>query len=76
MSLAVQEDTRSAMAVPLRLQGEFVGVLEVWRRRPSLFTDRDVRRMVTLADFATIAIDNARLHDEQASAVRKTKTGA
>jgi sugar diacid utilization regulator/putative methionine-R-sulfoxide reductase with GAF domain len=73
MSLAVQEDTRSAMAVPLRLQGEFVGVLEVWRRRPSLFTDRDVRRMVTLADFATIAIDNARLHDEQASAVRKTK---
>jgi sugar diacid utilization regulator/putative methionine-R-sulfoxide reductase with GAF domain len=73
MSLAVQEDTRSALAVPLRLQGEFVGVLEVWRRRPSLFTDRDVRRMVTLADFATIAIDNARLHDEQASAVRKTK---
>jgi sugar diacid utilization regulator/GAF domain-containing protein len=73
MSLAVLEETRSALAVPLRLQGEFVGVLEVWRRRPSLFTDGDVERMVTLADFATIAIDNARLHDEQASAVAKMK---
>lgn len=73
MSLAVQEETRSALAVPLRLHGEFLGVLEVWRRRRSLFTERDVRRLVTLADFATIAIDNARLHDEQACAVRKTK---
>ncbi|GEL22925.1 hypothetical protein PSU4_18790 [Pseudonocardia sulfidoxydans NBRC 16205] len=68
MSLAEKEETRSALAVPMRLQGEFVGVLEVWRRRRSTFTDRDVRRMVTLADFATVAIDNARLHDEQAAA--------
>jgi sugar diacid utilization regulator/putative methionine-R-sulfoxide reductase with GAF domain len=69
MSLAAQEATESALAVPLRLQGEFLGVLEVWRRRPSVFTDQDVSRMVTLADFATIAIDNARLHDEQTRAV-------
>lgn len=68
VSLAAKEETRSALAVPLRLQGEFVGVLEVWRRRQSIFTERDVRRMVTLADFATVAIDNARLHDEQAAA--------
>ena len=71
MFLAVQEETQSALAVPLRLQGELVGVLEVWRRRPSLFTERDVRRMVTFADVASIAIDNARLHDEQAAAVRE-----
>lgn len=67
-SLAEREETRSALAVPLQLQGEFLGVLEVWRRRRSVFTDRDMRRMVTLADFATIAIDNARLHDEQVAA--------
>ncbi|HEY0447806.1 helix-turn-helix domain-containing protein [Actinophytocola sp.] len=73
MFLAEQEQTQSALAVPLRLQGEFIGVLEVWRRRPSVFTDRDVRRMVTLADFATIAIDNARLHDTQAVAVAQMK---
>lgn len=71
VSLAEQEATESALAVPLRLQGEFLGVLEVWRRRPSVFTDQDVARMVTLADFATIAIDNARLHDEQKRAVAR-----
>ncbi|WP_300008732.1 helix-turn-helix domain-containing protein [Pseudonocardia sp.] len=69
--LAVAEETQSALAVPLRLHGELVGVLEVWRRRPSLFTERDVRRMVTFADVASVAIDNARLHVEQATAVRE-----
>jgi sugar diacid utilization regulator/putative methionine-R-sulfoxide reductase with GAF domain len=73
MSLAEKEETRSALAVPLRLQGEFIGVLEVWRRRPSIFTGHDVRRMVTLADFATIAIDNARLHEEQALSTAETE---
>jgi sugar diacid utilization regulator/putative methionine-R-sulfoxide reductase with GAF domain len=73
MSLAQLEDTRSALAVPLRLRGELIGVLEVWRRRPSLFTDHDVRRMVTFADVATIAIDNARSHDEQAAAVAELR---
>ncbi len=73
MSLAVKEETRSALAVPLRLRGRLIGVLEVWRRRPSVFTGRDIRRMVTLADFATIAIDNARLHDEQAAAAAETE---
>ena len=73
MSLAVKEETRSALAVPLRLRGQFVGVLEVWRRWASVFTERDVRRLVTLADYATIAIDNARLHDEQAAAAAETE---
>ncbi|MBW0115948.1 helix-turn-helix domain-containing protein [Pseudonocardia abyssalis] len=73
MSLAEREETRSALAVPLRLQGEFIGVLEVWRRRRSIFTEHDIRRMVTLADFATIAIDNARLHDEQAASTAETE---
>lgn len=68
MSLAQREETRSALAVPLNLHGEFIGVLEVWRRRPSIFTDLDVGRLVTLADIATVAIDNARLHDEQVAA--------
>ena len=73
MSLAAKEETRSALAVPLRLHGEFIGVLEVWRRRPSMFTESDERRMVVLADIATVAIDNARLHDEQAAATTEAE---
>lgn len=68
VGLAEREHTESALAVPLDLAGEFLGVLEVWRRRPSCFTEEDVRRMVTLASFATIALRSARLHDEQVRA--------
>lgn len=73
MPLAEQEQTLSTLAVPLRLHGEFLGVLEVWRRRPSRFGEQDVRRMVTLADVATIAIDNAGLYDEQARVVAQLR---
>lgn len=73
MSLAEKEETRSALAVPLNLQGELIGVLEVWRRRSSTFTENDLRRMVTLADVATVAIDNARLHDRQAAATAEAE---
>jgi sugar diacid utilization regulator/putative methionine-R-sulfoxide reductase with GAF domain len=73
MTLAEQEQTQSALAVPLRLRGEFLGVLEVWRRRPSRFGEQDVRRMVTLADVATIAIDNAGLYEQQARMVAQLR---
>lgn len=73
MSLAEQEQTLSALAVPLRLRGEFLGVLEVWRRRPSRFSDQDVRRMVTLADVATIALHNAGLYEQQARMVAQLR---
>ncbi|MBX6769858.1 MAG: GAF domain-containing protein, partial [Actinomadura rubrobrunea] len=73
MALAEQEATRSALAVPLRAHGDLIGVLEVWRRRPSVFTARDVRRLVSLADLATIAIENARLYDEQLTMVRELR---
>ncbi|RYE43375.1 MAG: GAF domain-containing protein [Hyphomicrobiales bacterium] len=69
MSLAEQEATRSALAVPLVVHGDLIGVLEVWRRRYSSFTDRDVRRLVALADLATIAIENGRLYDAQRATV-------
>jgi sugar diacid utilization regulator/GAF domain-containing protein len=73
MTLAEQEQAKSALAVPLRLRGEFLGVLEVWRRRPSRFGEQDVRRMVTLADVATIAIDNADLYEQQARMVAQLR---
>ncbi|KAF0961097.1 helix-turn-helix domain-containing protein [Rhodococcus sp. T7] len=69
MSLAEQEATRSALAVPLIVHGDMIGVLEVWRRRYSSFTERDVRRLVALADLATIAIENGRLYDTQRATV-------
>ena len=61
--LARAEKTRSALGAPLVVDGEVIGVLEVWRRRESTFTPGDIRRLVALADLAAIALDNARQHE-------------
>ena len=69
--LARLENARAALGAPLRAHGEIIGVLEVWRRRHSAFTDRHVRRIVALANLATIAIENARLYNSQQEALRQ-----
>jgi GAF domain-containing protein len=70
-ALAEEEQVRSALAVPLRVRGQITGVIEVWRRRPSVFTGEDSRRMQALAGLAAIAIDNARLYGAQSAALRE-----
>lgn len=69
--LARLEHAHSALAAPLKIHGEVVGVLEVWRRRKSTFSDRDVRRMIALANLISIAIENANLNESQEIAVRE-----
>lgn len=62
--LARIERARSAAAAPLLIRGETIGVLEVWRRRRTAFTEDDMARLVALANLAAIAIDNATLFDQ------------
>ncbi|MFT4065578.1 helix-turn-helix domain-containing protein [Paraburkholderia sp.] len=71
MDLARLEHAYSALAAPLKIHDEVVGVLEVWRRRKSTFSDRDVRRIKALADLVAIAIQNARLYETQLRAVEQ-----
>jgi len=63
--LAETEGARSALGVPLAARGEVIGVLEVWRRRRSVFSDRHERMLVALASLATMAIENAGLYERQ-----------
>ncbi len=53
--------TNSLLAVPLRLQGNVIGVLEVVNKIEGIFGTEDVTIAETLASSAAIAIDNARL---------------
>lgn len=71
MELARLEHARSALAAPLKIRDEVVGVLEVWRRKKSTFSDRDVRRIMALADLVAIAIHNARLNEAQLKSVEQ-----
>ena len=56
--------TTSLLAVPLRVRGSVIGVLEVVNKLDGVFTEDDRSLVETLAASAAIAIDNARMVEE------------
>ncbi len=52
-------NTRSEMALPLRVGRELIGVLDVQSTEPNAFKQEDVEALTTLADQVAIAIQNA-----------------
>ena len=66
-------DTRSEMALPLRVGGRIIGALDVQSTQPNAFTENDVANLSTLADQVAIAIENARLFSESRDALRKSE---
>ncbi len=57
-------DTRSEMALPLRIRGQTIGALDVQSIEPAAFRDEDVTVLQTLADQLAAAISNARLFQQ------------
>ena len=57
-------NTRSEMALPLRLARKVIGALDVQSTEPNAFTEEDIATLSTLADQVAIAIGNARLFSE------------
>jgi GAF domain-containing protein len=51
-------ETRSEMALPLRVAGEMIGVLDVQSAEQNAFTQDDTQVLTTLADQVAIAIQN------------------
>jgi len=62
--LAVEEGIRSLIAVPLKFQDKIVGVLYVDDFKPRKFTTKRLELVSVLASFATMSIDNARMHEQ------------
>ncbi|MCI0518938.1 MAG: GAF domain-containing protein [Chloroflexi bacterium] len=54
-------DTRSEMALPLKIGERIIGALDVQSQDANAFSQEDVNIMQVLADQLTIAIENARL---------------
>ncbi len=66
---------RSLMYVPLKLKGEVRGVLNVNNRTHARdFTSHDLRLLSTLADYAAISLENARLFTQAESEQNKLTT--
>ena len=64
-------DTRSEMALPLRMGGKVIGVLDVQSDQPQAYKEDDVTILQTLADQLAIAIENARLIRRMNQTVRE-----
>ena len=58
------EGMASALALPITLKGEIIGILSVASRKPAAFAGGDVDTLQRLAQQAAIAMANARLYDE------------
>jgi len=56
-------DTHSEMALPLRVSGNLIGVLDVQSTDSNAFKEEDVEVLSTLADQAAIAIQNSRSYE-------------
>jgi serine phosphatase RsbU (regulator of sigma subunit) len=58
---------RSCIVLPLGARGSVLGALTLWIMRPAKAFDETARRTAKrLADRAALALDNARLHEQQA----------
>jgi nitrate/nitrite-specific signal transduction histidine kinase len=57
-------DTKSELAVPVRIGNKVFGVLDIESAEVDAFSEADLFTAQTLADQLAVAIDNARLYDE------------
>ncbi|HEU5299423.1 MAG TPA: GAF domain-containing protein, partial [bacterium] len=62
--IGVNERVASEIAVPLISEGRVIGVFNAESTRKAAFGARDMNILTTLAGYATIAIQNARLYEQ------------
>ena len=63
--LAAHADLRSALIVPIQVQGQIVGLIHMHSRKPEGFDEAAEEAAVALAAQAAIAVENARRFEEQ-----------
>lgn len=65
--------TRSVIAAPLQARGRALGAIEALNKADGAFGEKDLELLESMALSAGIAIDNARLHETQASSLSKLR---
>ncbi|MCU0496132.1 MAG: GAF domain-containing protein [Anaerolineae bacterium] len=57
-------ETRSELAIPLRVGERIIGALDVQSKQDNSFSDDQVKLLQVMADQIAISLDNARLYEE------------
>jgi GAF domain-containing protein/anti-sigma regulatory factor (Ser/Thr protein kinase) len=71
-----EKGIRSLLGVPLLVEGRVIGVLHVGSLTPREFTDQDRDLLQLAADRAALAIDHARLYEEERAARERAERNA
>jgi K+-sensing histidine kinase KdpD len=69
-------ETRSELAVPMKIHDEVIGVINIEHPEPAAFDQEDQRVLEALAAQAAVAIENARLFEQirnQLEVIQRTK---
>jgi putative methionine-R-sulfoxide reductase with GAF domain len=67
-------ETRSELALPLRIGGRVIGALDVQSKEPDAFEPEDVSVLTALADQIAVAIENTRLLHQSQIALKEART--
>jgi K+-sensing histidine kinase KdpD len=65
--------TKSILAVPLKVKGKAIGVIEAVNKAEGCFSNTDVALLSSLAQWAAIAIENARLFEQARQEIAERK---
>jgi PAS domain S-box-containing protein len=72
--LSIWPETRAELVIPLKIDDQIIGAIAIQSPQLAAFGDDDVRLMVTFADRAAVALQNAqlRIQSEQVAAFNKS----
>lgn len=69
-------ETRSEIALPLRVEADIFGALDVQSTKTNAFTEEDINILSVLADQVSIAIQNARSYQQSREALEQAEISA
>ncbi len=64
-------NTRSELALPLKIRNLVIGVMDVQSTEPSAFEESDIEILQILADQIALAIDNTRLYEQSQEVIKE-----
>ena len=71
--IAIKEGFVSILAVPMMLKGKVIGVINSYTSEKRIFSDEEKEILLTIANQAAIAVENAKLMQEALSAKEALK---